>query len=233
MTNEFNVNAQNASGDAPVFVGSVYAYRDYVNTRAISSYRWMKNGFYFLIPAFTYAAAFSVAEWQFPQLYRAWLDLFMPFVEYVSEFTPRADKAVEDLSAGGYPERADFAFHFIAMAGVFSVPAAICFVISFLATFGTLPLSVSCTRWTHIGMWLTMLGCIAMGTGCLIFWEILASETFGGYSRLDRFSDYHRGNSAVIGDILWAFSIPMFFILGARMFLLLCITRFNIITQPY
>ena len=45
MTNEFNVNAQNAGDSAPVFVGGVYAYRDYVNTRAISSYRWMKNGF--------------------------------------------------------------------------------------------------------------------------------------------------------------------------------------------
>ena len=183
--------------------------------------------------ALTYAAAFSVAEWQFPQLYRAWLDLFMPVAEYVREFTPRADRVVEDLSAGGYPERADFAFHFIAVARVFLVPVAICFVISFLATFGTPPLSVSCTRRTHIGLWLMVLVGIAMGAGGVVYWEFYSDESFGSYSRHDRFQDYHRGNFAVIGEIAWAFGIPMFLIMGARLFVLLCITRFNIITQPY
>ncbi|MGI9251758.1 MAG: hypothetical protein ACR2PR_11270, partial [Pseudohongiellaceae bacterium] len=182
---------------------------------------------------------YTIASGALPQLYQAWLDFCMPLAEYVGGLTPRAGRITGQLIENGYPERADDALHGIAMAKILMVPVFICMLAGWFSAAHPSPVFVSCTRWTHIKIWLRIFIGLAMAfaLAMLFVWlmAIKGGERIGDEFRnagfLAKQSQYHRGNFAMMADLWGLFVISMILSMGAMGLAGMRPFLFTIVTQ--
>ncbi|MGI9338875.1 MAG: hypothetical protein ACR2P4_10255 [Gammaproteobacteria bacterium] len=230
-----------SSADAPMFVsGCMEYFRNAMRPVNFGFASRIKHRRWLLCFTFAlfYMLAFSIAEGLFPHFYRTWLDLCMPLAEYVGGLTPRAGLVTERLVAGGYPERADDALHGIAIARVLMIPVFVCMLAgSFFATHPS-SVFVSCTRWTHIKIWLRLFLGIAGALALTWFFctkvELVAGTKIGDNSVefLDKHVKYHRGNFYMWLDLLFMFVVSAMLVFATSPFAMMRRIHFAIVKQP-
>ena len=206
-----------ANANAPVFVRSAEVFFR-SHTKPFRANRGTDWCFYFTgVTMPLYLFAFAAAEAWLPGLYRAWVELFLPLTEYVGSLTPRAGEKAEWLIANGYPERAEFAKHAIAMSRVLVLPSVVGALVAFFASIAKTQktrLVVACTRKTRTLVFL-------VGFCGLVIFPMLAlsSEWFVdefGVGRGYFLFIYHRFNTAVAGDMIFAcFAVLFLWVLSA------------------
>ena len=245
----------NAPVFEPVFVGSV---REYIRSnRAIikaNVHQWRRvrqsvhrcGGSLCFGFAVLYALIFAIAGVLFPKLYQAWLDFCMPLAEYVGGLTPRADRIMGQLTENGYPERADDALHGIAIARVLMVPVFICVVAG--TCFAKYPLvHFVCTSQTrtkirlyvYLVVFVAIIAINSLLPGFFVYtWEFVMDEGFDGHGSgymsgiKDLLHGYHRGNLAMMLELL-VMGLILFFVASVAMgFTALTHIRFTIVKQP-
>ncbi|MGI9338593.1 MAG: hypothetical protein ACR2P4_08805 [Gammaproteobacteria bacterium] len=241
--NDKKANPQNsggtaqAGGDAPVFVKNLGDYFNHLGSHSPDAdFNLLAKSGCFVGFALLYALAFLVAGWVgllFPQTYQAWLDFCLPLTEYVGGLTPRAGRIAGELIAGGYPERADDALHGIAMTRVLLFPAVVLLLLLMFDVLVKTPrVAVSCTRRTHMLIWLVVFPLCLAGVFLAYLTEVAFGEDFGPTSPFVSLANYHSGNFAMVTEVLLWSLICVLTMGCVLMFWKLCRTRFNIVKQP-
>ena len=204
---KFNTDSRGGSPadeNAPVFVrSSMELGYCGVPLHANRVTKWCLYFIYGALPL--YMGAFAVAESWFPGLYRAWADWVLPLAEFVGSLTPRTGRITEQLISHGYPERAEFAFHAIAMSRAITLPFALSVfaaIFVFIARTQKTPLVVACTRKTRTRCFLYCFGMPVVAFLCMLPSELLMGEEFQAATY--RIYNYHRGNYAILFEMIAA-----------------------------
>ena len=199
---KFNIDSRGGSPadeNAPVFVWNAMELASYAGplgeNRATT---WSGYFMYGALPL--YLLAFAAAESWFPGLYRAWADLVLPLAEFAGSLTPRTVRITEQLISNGYPERAEFAMHAIAMSRAIVLPFVLSVLVAvFVAVARTqrTPFVAVCTRKTRMHYLLLSFGIPVVMFLFMLTSELAMGEDFGDTSYWWNMDDYHRGNYAI------------------------------------
>ena len=225
-------NANSADENAPVFVRDFPEFvaqikpiaGNRITKRCVRLFSWVMA---------LYMVAFAAAESWLPGLYRAWVNLFLPLAEFVGSLTPRAGRITGDLISHGYPERAEFALHAIAMSRVLVLPVFVSVLAAPLFYVIRAPkthLVVACTRATPTRIFLFAIGGSVI-TLCIIFAAEFWGEDFQPSSHFFAMGNYHRSNVALAVDMgvaaVYGFLLPNILIC----FIMACKARFHIVEK--
>lgn len=219
-----------AGGGASVFVKSMGKFFNIRSAHIPASDRWLKYGGVFGVIALLYALLFSLGGWLLPQTIGKWITLCVPLAEFVGGITPRAARISMQLGQNDFAGRIDAAVHGIAMARVLLLPGLVCMVAAVVVAVKAPPVTVFCTPQTRKNIWLMPMAACIIAAALFYVWELHAEETFGGAPVL-WFDDYHRGNFAMISEVVITFILPAAIAKAASFLLSLHSVRFNLLQQ--
>lgn len=198
------MGAQSEVARTPAFVWSAMELASYA--RPLGENRattWSGYFMYGVLPL--YLIAFAAAESWFPGLYRAWAGLVLPLAEFAGSLTPRTGRITEQLISNGYSERAKFAMHAIAMSRAIVLPFVLSALVAvFVAVARTqrTPFVAACTRKTRMHYLLLCFGLPVVMFLCMLPSELDMGEDFHEHPHWWNMDDYHRGNFAVLYEMI-------------------------------